>query len=304
MPCLRRNAPSHKAALTENAITQAEWQEKKGAGGNGKRGSAEGHPSRRRLQGKSCSWRRKRSAQAVKGWGQMRRGFAEKETAEVAFKQEMVLLAEKQRRIDEAEALRPEKEGLQERIAKSQSRLGSIAERAEETNTALRQKQGEYGLLQAQLGNLTAAVLTEKCAALQKEISLAEKKESDLQETLQQTREKKEARFLALRKQAEQEESSRRKRRSRRRKQNFCRFTGKRALQIRQNMKHISQSARHWSVRRKKKTGSFRRFGKAKQLAEMLAESCAKKGAEGCFRFGGGAKNAFDGTRGEKADGR
>lgn len=68
----------------------------------------------------------------------------------------------------------------------------------------MRQKQGEYSLLQAQLGNLTAAVLTEKCAALQKEISLAEKKESDLQETLQQTREKKE-RFLALRKQAEQE---------------------------------------------------------------------------------------------------
>ena len=130
--------------------------------------------------------------------------YAEKETAEVAFKQEMALLAEKQRKIDEAEALRPEKEGLQERIAKSQAALAALQKRAEETNTALRQKQGEYGLLQAQLGNLTAAVLTEKCAALQKEISLAEKKESDLQETLQQTREKKE-RFLALRKQAEQE---------------------------------------------------------------------------------------------------
>lgn len=93
---------------------------------------------------------------------------------------------------------------MQERIAKSQAALAALQKRAEETNTALRQKQGEYSLLQAQLGNLTAAVLTEKCAALQKEISLAEKKESDLQETLQQTREKKE-RFLALRKQAEQE---------------------------------------------------------------------------------------------------
>lgn len=93
---------------------------------------------------------------------------------------------------------------MQERIAKSQAALAALQKRAEETNTALRQKQGEYSLLQAQLGNLTAAVLTEKCTALQKEISLAEKKEFDLQETLQQTREKKE-RFLALRKQAEQE---------------------------------------------------------------------------------------------------
>ena len=33
--------------------------------------------------------------------------YAEKETAEVAFKQETALLAEKQRKIDEAEALRP-----------------------------------------------------------------------------------------------------------------------------------------------------------------------------------------------------
>ncbi|MEI3506638.1 MAG: hypothetical protein V8Q32_04005 [Anaerotignum faecicola] len=73
------------------------------------------------MQGKSCSL----SAQEAFRTGCERLGtaaeglHAEKETAEAAFKQEMALLAEKQRKIDEAEALRPEKEGLQERIVKA-----------------------------------------------------------------------------------------------------------------------------------------------------------------------------------------
>ena len=200
---------------------------------------------------------------------------AEKETAEAAFKQEMALLAEKQRKIDEAEALRPEKEGLQERIAKSQAALAELQKRTEETNTALRQKQGEYSLLQAQLGNLTAAVLTEKCAALQKEISLAEEKESDLQETLQQTREKKE-RFLALRKQAEQESQAAAKTEQEAeteffavlREKSFANQTEYEAyLTERTALERAEEENRRF----------FTALEKQKQLAEMLAESCAKK---------------------------
>lgn len=165
LPCLRRNAPPHKAALTENAITQAEWQEKKAqeetASAALRRASEQAKVAGEKLLLAQEAFRIgcERLGTAAEGL------YAEKETAEVAFKQEMALLAEKQRKIDEAEALRPEKEGLQERIAKSQAALAALQKRAEETNTALRQKQGEYSLLQAQLGNLTAAVLTEKCVA-------------------------------------------------------------------------------------------------------------------------------------------
>ena len=197
------------------------------------------------------------------------------------WKKTTQLMAEKQRRIDEAEALRPEKEGLQERIAKSQAALAALQKRAEETNTALRQKQGEYSLLQAQLGNLTAAVLTEKCTALQKEISLAEKKESDLQETLQQTREKKEH-FLALRKQAEQESQAAAKTEQGAeaeffavlREKSFANQTEYEAyLTERTVLERAEEENRQF----------FAALEKQKQLAEMLAESCAKKERKDVF---------------------
>ena len=262
------------ATLTENAITQAEWQEKKAqeetASAALRRASEQAKVAGEKLLLAQEAFRIgcERLGTAAEGL------YAEKETAEVAFKQEMALLAEKQRRIDEAEALRPEKEGLQERIAKSQAALAALQKGAEETNTALRQKQGEYSLLQAQLGNLTAAVLTEKCAALQKEISLAEKKESDLQETLQQTREKKE-RFLALRKQAEQESQAAAKTEQGAeaeffailREKSFANQTEYEAyLTERTVLERAEEENRQF----------FADLEKQKQLAEMLAESCAK----------------------------
>ena len=265
----------HKAALTENAITQAEWQEKKAqeetASAALRRASEQAKVAGEKLLLAQEAFRIgcERLGTAAEGL------YAEKETAEVAFKQEMALLAEKQRKIDEAEALRPEKEGLQERIAKSQAALAALQKRAEETNTALRQKQGEYGLLQAQLGNLTAAVLTEKCTALQKEISLAEKKEFDLQETLQQTREKKE-RFLALRKQAEQESQAAAKTEQGAeaeffavlREKSFANQTEYEAyLTERTVLERAEEENRQF----------FAALEKQKQLAAMLAESCAKK---------------------------
>lgn len=132
----------HKAALTENAITQAEWQEKKAqeetAGAALRRASEQAKVAGEKLLLAQEAFRTgcERLGTAAEGL------YAEKETAEVAFKQEIALLAEKQRRIDEAEALRPEKEGLQERIAKSQAALAALQKRAGETNTALRPEAG------------------------------------------------------------------------------------------------------------------------------------------------------------------
>ena len=255
----------HKAALTENAITQAEWQEKKAqeetAGAALRRASEQAKVAGEKLLLAQEAFRTgcERLGTAAEGL------YAEKETAEVAFKQEIALLAEKQRRIDEAEALRPEKEGLQERIAK----------RAEETNTALRQKQGEYSLLQAQLGNLTAAVLTEKCAALQKEISLAEKKEFDLQETLQQTREKKE-RFLALRKQAEQESQAAAKTEQGAEAEFFAVLREKSFANQTEYEAYLTERT-VLECAEEENRQFFAALEKQKQLAEMLAESCAKK---------------------------
>ena len=246
----------HKAALTENAITQAEWQEKKAqeetASAALRRASEQAKVAGEKLLLAQEAFRTgcERLGTAAEGL------YAEKETAEVAFKQETALLAEKQRRIDEAEALRPEKEGLQERIAKSQAALAALQKRAEETNTALRQKQGEYGLLQAQLGNLTAAVLTEKCAALQKEISLVEKK--------------------ALRKQAEQESQAAAKTEQGAeaeffavlREKSFANQTEYEAyLTERTVLERAEEENRQF----------FAALEKQKQLAEMFAESCAKK---------------------------
>ena len=110
---------------------------------------------------------------------------------------------------------------------------------------------------------------------MQKEISLAEKKESDLQETLQQTREKKE-RFLALRKQAEQESQAAAKTEQGAeaeffavlREKSFANQTEYEAyLTERTVLERAEEENRQF----------FAALEKQKQLAEMLAESCAKK---------------------------
>ena len=265
----------HKAALTENAITQAEWQEKK----------AQEEPANATLRTASeqakLAGEKLLSAQETFRTGCEKLGLlaeelqTAQETAAAALQQEEALLAEKQRKIDETEALRPEKETLQERIAKSEAALAELQNKAEQTNTALRQKQGEYSLLQAQLGDLTAAELTEKCTALQEEFSLAEKKETDLLEDLQHTREKKE-RFLALRTQAEQESRTAAQ----------TEETAETAFLSVLQEKHFANQADYAAYlidrtaleRAEEENRSFFvNLEKQKQLAEMLAEGCAKK---------------------------
>ena len=265
----------HKAALTENAITQAEWQEKKA------QEESTNAALRQASEQAKVAGEKLLSAQETFRMGCEKLGLladtlqAELETAEAALQQETALLTEKQKRIDEVERLRPEKENLQERIAKSESSLAELQKKAEETNAALQQKQGEYSLLQAQLGDMTAAELTEKCTALQGEISLAEKKASDLQENLQQN-EKRKAHFLALRTQAEQESRTAFETEQK---------AEKAFLDILREKGFANQA--DYAAYRTERTAleraeeENRRFfvnlEKQKQLAEMLAESCAKK---------------------------
>ena len=263
----------HKATLTENAITQAEWKEKKeqeeSANATLRQASEQAKIAGEKLLSVQENFRTGCEKLGISA----ERLQTEMETADAACKQEETVLADKQKKIDEIEGLRPEKEKLKESIAENETNLAEMQKKAEKTNSALQQKQGEYSLLQAQLGDMTE--LTEKCAALQDEISLAEKKESDLLEDLQNTREKKE-RFLALRTQAEQESRTAAQ----------TEQTAETAfLSVLQEKCFANQTEyAEYLVERtalecaeEENRKFFTDLEKRKQMAEMLVESCAKK---------------------------
>lgn len=263
----------HKAALTENAITQAEWQEKK-AQEESANAALRQASEQAKVAGEKLLSAQETFRTGCEKLGLLAEGLlAEQETAEAALKQETALLAEKQKKIEETEALRPEKEKLQERIAEIETALAALQKKAEETNTALQQKQGEYSLLQAQLGDMTD--LTEKCTALQNEISLAEKKASDLLEDLQQY-EKKKAHFLALRTQAEQESRTAFETEEKAEKA-FLDILREKGFANREEYAayRIERTALERAEEENRKF--YVNLEKQKQLAEMLAESCAKK---------------------------
>lgn len=265
----------HKAALTENAVTQAEWQAKK------KHEESANAALRQASEQAKVAGEKLLSAQETFRTGCEKLGLlveelqAELETAEAILKQETTFLAEKQKKITETEALRPEKEKLQERIAETETALAELQKKAEETNTVLQQKQGEYSLLQTQLGDMTAAELTEKCTALQEKISLAEKKESYLQENLQQN-EKKKAHFLALRIQAAQE-SQTAFQTEQKAETAFSDILQEKGFGNRADYAEylIERTALERAEEENRKF--FADLEKQKQLSEMLAESCAKK---------------------------
>lgn len=265
----------HKAALTENAITEKEWKQKKQAEEAAnkalQKSSEQAKIAREKLLSAQENFRLgceklQISADALQ---------AEQETADTALKQEEAALAAQQEKIDEIEALRPEKEGLAERIAENKSTLAKLQKTAEEKNIALQQKQGEYSLLREQLGDMTAAELAEKCTSLQNEIAEAEKKEADLQEELQHTREKKEH-FHALRTQAERESQIAAQ----------AEQTAEQAfLSVLQEKQFANQAeyAEYLTERaaleqaEEKNQQFFTDFALYRQKAESLAESCAKK---------------------------
>ena len=193
-----------KAKLTGNAPTEAEWKAKKDV-----------------LEAAN----QKRQALAEQGKGEkeklvlLKETFlsgcekiavtaetlaAEKEISETTLRQEKSILAMQRETVASIEALRPRKEKMEERIAEGEKVLEELEEKQAEATTVFQQKQGEYGLLQEQLGDTTAAELQEKCAALQEELSQAEERGNRVNDALQISREEKE-RAVALKEQADRE---------------------------------------------------------------------------------------------------
>lgn len=193
-----------KAKLTGNAPTEAEWKAKK-------------------AYLETASQKRQELSKQGKGekekWNLMKETFlagcektgvaaedlaAEKETAEAALRQEKEMLFNQRKSVASVEALRPKKEKLEADIAKAEKAVMELEENATELTTVFRKKQGQFGILQEQLGDTTVAQLQERCAALQGELSQAEETEARLNESLQSHREEKE-RASTLKEQAERE---------------------------------------------------------------------------------------------------
>ena len=193
-----------KAKLTGNAPTEAEWKAKKASldAANQKRQalSEQGKGEREKLNLMQETFLVGCEKISIPAEGLA----AEKEIAEAALRQEKETLSNQREAVASIEALRPKKEKLEADIAKTEKSVMELEENTTELIAAFRQKQGEFSILQEQLGKTTAAQLQERCAVLQEELSHAEETESRLNEALQSYREEKE-RAVALKEQAERE---------------------------------------------------------------------------------------------------
>lgn len=193
-----------KAKLTGNAPTEAEWKAKKAAMEAARQKRQElseqgkGEKEKRNLMKETFLVGCEKIGVAAEDLA------AEKETTEAALCQEKVMLSNQRKAIASVEALRSKKERLETDIAKAEKAIMELEENATELTTVFRKKQGQFGILQEQLGDTTAAQLQERCAALQGELSQAEETEARLNEALQSHREEKE-RAVALKEQAERE---------------------------------------------------------------------------------------------------
>lgn len=191
-----------KAKLTGNAPTEAEWKAKKAVleAVSQKRQelSEQGKGEREKLNLMQETFRGGCEKISIPAEGLV----AEKETAEAALRQERETLSNQRKAAASIEALRPKKEKLEADITKTEKSVMELEENTAELIAVFRQKQGEFGILQEQLGETTAAQLQERCAVLQEELSHAEETESRLNEALQSYREEKE-REIALKEQAE-----------------------------------------------------------------------------------------------------
>lgn len=193
-----------KAKLTGNAPTEAEWKAKKASLESARQRwqelSEQGKGEREKLNLMKETF----LAGCEKTGVAAEDLAAEKETTEAALRQVKEMLFSQRKEVASIEALRPKKEKLEADIVKAEKSVMELEENATELTTVFRKKQGQFGILQEQLGDTTAAQLQERCAALQGELSQAEETESRLNEALQSQREEKE-RAVALKEQAERE---------------------------------------------------------------------------------------------------
>ena len=194
----------HKAILTGNAPTEAEWKQKQA----------------------------EQEAAAQKRQDLSEKGKAEKEkllllkknlhegcenlllTVESLSEERMTAaedcqtqqreLAEKKKMIDRLEKRIPEKENLKQKLDAREAQILAKEKEIAEEQAIYQQKQGEYALLKEQTGALSAAEIDQTIVLLLNMLRAAEQEEMTLYESLQKTRGEKE-RFAALLEQAKTE---------------------------------------------------------------------------------------------------
>ena len=194
----------HKAMLTGNAPTEAEWKQKQA----------------------------EQEAAAQKRQDLSERGKAEKEkllllkknlhegcenlllTVESLSEERMTAaedcqtqqreLSEKKKMIDRLEKRIPEKENLKQKLDVREAQILAKEKEIAEEQAIYQQKQGEYALLKEQLGALSAAEIDQTIVLLLNMLRAAEQEEMTLYESWEKTRGEKE-RFAALLEQAKTE---------------------------------------------------------------------------------------------------
>ena len=197
----------HKAMLTGNAPTEAEWKQKQA----------------------------EQEAAAQKRQDLSEKGKAEKEkllllkknlhegcenlllTVESLSEERMTAaedcqtqqreLSEKKKMIDRLEKRIPEKENLKQKLDAREAQILAKEKEITEEQAIYQQKQGEYALLKEQLGALSAAEIDQTIVLLLNMLRAAEQEEMTLYESWEKTRGEKE-RFAALLEQAKTEISS------------------------------------------------------------------------------------------------
>lgn len=194
----------HKAVLTGDAPTEAQWKAKQAiqdkAGQKLQQLVEEGKAEKEKLLlmkenlQDGCS-RLELSAENLSD--------AEKEMS-AAYQMLADEVTAKREKYASLTALLPQKEKLEQELTEKSKIMSAKESELTEITALFQKKQGEYDLLQSQLGELTAAEIDGTCASLEEELKKAEKEENELSETWQETREAKE-RFQTLKEQADNE---------------------------------------------------------------------------------------------------
>lgn len=194
----------HKAVLTETAPTEAEWKEKQ---------AAQEIAAKKRQQLAEEGKAEKETLLLLKKnlqEGCDRLGltagnlFAEKDAVGKEYTAMQTKLAEQHKKAASIAALIPQLERLERKVIEQDDAMMEKEGKLTEILSLFQKKQGEYNILQEQLGLLTVSEMEEKCAVLQRELTAAEEEETALEMEWQNVKEEKE-RFFALGEKAETE---------------------------------------------------------------------------------------------------
>ena len=194
----------NKAILTGDAPTEAEWKNKQAeqetAAQKRQQLSEEGKAEKEKLL-----LLKKNLQEGCNKLGLTAEGLSEERTsADEMYQRKQRELAETQGTVSTLKKLIPDKEGLEQKIADRETKILAKEKEIAGQLKVFQKKQGEYDLLQKQLGTLTSAEIDGTCIVLQKELTAAEQEEMSLNENWQSAREEKE-RFTALLEQAKAE---------------------------------------------------------------------------------------------------